>query len=88
VAGLGKTVDLGAPRTRAERPNEVSLKGEDSRMGKPILRNHSQDIQPDASRARQSNAPDADGRRADMEMARVLGTTPFRMALDPTGAGR
>ena len=31
--------------------------------------------------------PTADRRPADVEMARVLGTTPFHMALDPSGAG-
>ncbi|MDN4984098.1 AraC family transcriptional regulator [Bradyrhizobium sp. WYCCWR 13022] len=33
------------------------------------------------------DAPASDRRHADVEMARVLGTTPFRMALDTTGAG-
>src|ERR1700704_726046 len=55
-------------------------------MSKPILRNPSEDP-PAASETRQSNAPIADGRTADAEMARVLGTAPFRMALDPSGAG-
>ncbi|WP_456627197.1 helix-turn-helix transcriptional regulator [Bradyrhizobium sp. URHC0002] len=36
---------------------------------------------------REEHLPDADRRSADVEMARVLGTTPFRMALDPSGAG-
>jgi AraC family transcriptional regulator len=31
--------------------------------------------------------PVSDRRAADAEMARVLGTAPFRMALDPSGAG-
>jgi AraC family transcriptional regulator len=35
----------------------------------------------------EEHLPDADRRSADVEMARVLGTTPFRMALDPSGAG-
>lgn len=34
-----------------------------------------------------SNLPITDGRAADAEMARVLGTTPFRMVLDSSGAG-
>src|SRR5712675_1117084 len=55
-------------------------------MSKPILRNPSEDP-PAASEARQSNSPIADGRPADVEMARVLGTTPFHMALDSSGAG-
>jgi len=33
------------------------------------------------------DSPASDRRHADVEMARVLGTTPFRMALDGTGAG-
>jgi AraC family transcriptional regulator len=55
-------------------------------MSDPILRHPSEDP-PAASEARQSNLPIADGRPADVEMARVLGTTPFHMALDPSGAG-
>jgi len=47
------------------------------------LSNH----QPGTSEARQSNVPITDGRPADVEMARVLGTTPFHMALDSSGAG-
>ncbi len=56
-------------------------------MGKPILRNSSQEDSSAAPEARQSNLPIADGRPADVEMARVLGTTPFHMALDPSGGG-
>src|SRR5215469_11959322 len=37
--------------------------------------------------ARQKDLPVGDRRAADAEMARVLGTTPFRMALDSSGAG-
>jgi AraC family transcriptional regulator len=55
-------------------------------MSKPTLRDPSEDP-PAASEARQSNSPIADGRPADVEMARVLGTTPSQMALDPSGAG-
>src|SRR5213080_3068614 len=55
-------------------------------MSKPILRNPSEDPLA-ASEARQSNSPIADGRPADVEMARVLKTAPLRMASDPsTGA--
>jgi len=56
-------------------------------MSKPILRNSSQEDSSAAPEARQSNLPIADGRPADVEMARVLGTTPFHMALDPSGGG-
>jgi AraC family transcriptional regulator len=55
-------------------------------MSKPILRDPSNNL-PAASEARQSNVPIADGRAADAEMARVLGTEPFRIALDASGAG-
>ena len=55
-------------------------------MSKPILREPSDDL-PAASEARRSDLPSADGRLADAEMARVLGTTPFHMALDSSGAG-
>ena len=40
-----------------------------------------------ASAARQSDSSPASRRPADVEMARVLGTTPFRMVLDSSGAG-
>jgi AraC family transcriptional regulator len=40
-----------------------------------------------ASEAHPNNEPDAHRRSADREMARVLGTEPFRMALDASGAG-
>ena len=55
-------------------------------MNKPILRDPLQEDMPAAPGARQSDLPIADG-RPDAEMARVLGTTPFHMALDPTGGG-
>ena len=55
-------------------------------MSKPNSRDVSKNL-PAASEARQSNVPIADGRPADAEMARVLGTTPFHMALDSSGAG-
>ena len=55
-------------------------------MSKPNSRDVPKNL-PAASEARQSNVPTADGRPADVEMARVLGTTPFHMALDPSGAG-
>jgi AraC family transcriptional regulator len=56
-------------------------------MNKPILRKASPEDPRAASEARQSHSPIADGRPADAEMARVLGTTPSHMALDPSGAG-
>jgi AraC family transcriptional regulator len=55
-------------------------------MNKPILRDPLQEDMPAAPGARQSDLPVADG-RPDAEMARVLGTTPFHMALDQSGAG-
>jgi AraC family transcriptional regulator len=55
-------------------------------MGKPTLRGRSKNL-PAASEARPDDQPIADGRPADVEMARVLGTTPFNMALDSSGAG-
>ncbi|MDY0884961.1 helix-turn-helix transcriptional regulator [Dongia soli] len=56
-------------------------------MNKPIPRDPLQDHPPAISEARQNGVSVADGRRADAEMARVLGTTPFHMALDASGAG-
>ncbi|MCA6109771.1 helix-turn-helix domain-containing protein [Bradyrhizobium cenepequi] len=56
-------------------------------MNKPILRDPLQEDPPGAAEARQNNAPIADGRPADVEMARVLRTEPSRMALDHSGAG-
>lgn len=55
-------------------------------MTKPILRDSSNNT-PAASGEGQSNVAPADGRPADAEMARVLGTTPSHMALDSSGAG-
>jgi AraC family transcriptional regulator len=40
-----------------------------------------------APKARENHLPATDRRAADAEMARVLGTEPSRMALDPSGAG-
>jgi AraC family transcriptional regulator len=56
-------------------------------MNKPILRDASPEEPRAASEARQGNSRIADGRPADAEMARVLGTTPFHMALDSSGSG-
>jgi len=51
---------------------------------KPILRDLSQENQPDASEAHQHDLPNAERRPADAEMARVLHTKPLRMASDPS----
>src|SRR5262249_2425948 len=64
-----------------------SSRGEHRYMSNRTLRDPFQEESLDTSEARQSYVPIADGRRADAEMARVLGTTPFRMALDHSGAG-
>ena len=53
----------------------------------PILHDLSQENHPNASEAHQRDLPGPEGRPADVEMARVLGTTPFHMALDSSGAG-
>jgi AraC family transcriptional regulator len=42
---------------------------------------------PITSGSRKNDLPGSDMRPADREMARVLGTTPFRMVLDACGAG-
>ncbi len=55
-------------------------------MSKRILRDPLENP-PNAPEARQSDLPAADRRHAGVEMARVLGTVPFRMALDSSGAG-
>ncbi|WP_456621094.1 MULTISPECIES: helix-turn-helix transcriptional regulator [unclassified Bradyrhizobium] len=55
-------------------------------MSKPILR-QSPEEPPIAPETRHDVRGGDDRRRADVEMARVLGTTPFRMALDASGAG-
>jgi AraC family transcriptional regulator len=55
-------------------------------MTKPNKRDQLQEYPSTASEARQSDEPVAEG-RPDVEMARVLGTEPFRMALDSSGAG-
>jgi AraC family transcriptional regulator len=52
---------------------------------KPISHDPSEDL-PVASERRRGHLPIADGRPPDEEMARVLGTAPLRMALDPSGA--
>jgi AraC family transcriptional regulator len=49
----------------------------------PILRTPSEDL-PVASEPRRGHLPSADRRPSDVEMARVLGTAPLRMASDPS----
>ncbi|OAF12886.1 transcriptional regulator [Bradyrhizobium centrolobii] len=53
-------------------------------MSKPNLRDSSEHL---SAVSETNDLPADDRRRADVEMARVLGTAPFRMALDPSGAG-
>jgi AraC family transcriptional regulator len=54
-------------------------------MNKPVVRDYSREDPPAASEAREGTAPDTDRRLAGLEMARVLKTTPLRMASDPSG---
>ena len=54
-------------------------------MNKPILRNLSQEKEPDTSEPGRRDATSADRRAADVEMARVLKTEPLRIASDPSG---
>ena len=56
-------------------------------MSKPVLRGSSHEDPLAAPESREDHPPAGDRRQADAEMARVLGTEPFRMALDPSGAG-
>ena len=56
-------------------------------MSKPILRDSPHELSPGPSEMHRRDVPTADRRHADEEMARVLGTTPFHMALDSSGAG-
>ena len=56
-------------------------------MTNPVLHNLSQEEPAAASDPRQAAPPVADRRLADAEMARVLGTEPFRVALDSSGGG-
>ncbi|UGY16387.1 helix-turn-helix transcriptional regulator [Bradyrhizobium septentrionale] len=55
-------------------------------MSKPIKHDAPEHSQA-APEARQTDVPGNEHRTADAEMARVLGTTPFHMALDSSGAG-
>jgi AraC family transcriptional regulator len=55
-------------------------------MSKRILRAPLENLL-DTPGVRQNDSPVGDRRYADEEMARVLGTTPFRVAFDSSGAG-
>src|SRR5262249_19789858 len=64
------------------RPN-----GEDRPMSiKPILRDRSQNNQPDISEAQQRGLPIGERPHADAEMTRVLKMAPLRMASDPSNS--
>src|SRR5882762_8795737 len=56
-------------------------------MTKPLSHDLSREEPAADSEARQIAPPSADRRLADAEMARVLGTEPFRVALDSSGGG-
>jgi AraC family transcriptional regulator len=56
-------------------------------MSKPVLRGPPQENLSTDPELSQSTPPTTDQRPADAEMTRVLGTTPFRMALDSSGGG-
>jgi AraC family transcriptional regulator len=56
-------------------------------MTKPPSRDRSREEPVTGSDAHQIAPPSVDRRLADTEMARVLGTEPFRMALDSSGGG-
>jgi AraC family transcriptional regulator len=54
-------------------------------MTKPVVHDTSAEDPKAASEPHEGTAPDADRRLAGQEMARVLKTTPVRMASDPSG---
>jgi AraC family transcriptional regulator len=56
-------------------------------MSEPIPHDSVHENPPTASEPSQGQSPVSGRRHADAEMARVLNTTPFRMALDSSGAG-
>src|SRR5258705_7283336 len=56
-------------------------------MTKPLSHDLSREEPAADSEARQIAPPSVDRRLADAEMARVLGTEPFRLALDSSGGG-
>jgi AraC family transcriptional regulator len=56
-------------------------------MSEPISHDSAHENSPTASEPSQGQSPVSGRRAADAEMARILNTTPFRMALDSSGAG-
>ena len=56
-------------------------------MSKPNLRDLPETPEPAAREISRDDLPAGDRRLAEAEMERVLGTAPFRMALDSAGAG-
>ncbi|MET4740736.1 hypothetical protein ABIF73_004875 [Bradyrhizobium japonicum] len=56
-------------------------------MSKPISHNSARENPPAASEPSQGQSSTTGRRAADAEMARVLHTEPFRVALDSSGAG-
>jgi AraC family transcriptional regulator len=64
----------------------MSLQTRAHLMSKPVPHDPLRKPPSAATEAPQNTVPAAEG-RPDAEMARVLGTTPFRMALDSSGAG-
>jgi AraC family transcriptional regulator len=56
-------------------------------MNKSALCKASPEVSSVVPESRRDHPPTPDGRPADAEMARVLGTTPFHMALDSSGGG-
>jgi AraC family transcriptional regulator len=56
-------------------------------MNKSALCKASPEVSSAVPESRRDHPPTPDGRPADAEMARVLGTTPFHMALDSSGGG-
>ena len=56
-------------------------------MSKPISHNSARENPPAASEPSQGQSSSTGRRAADAEMARVLHTEPFRVALDSSGAG-
>jgi AraC family transcriptional regulator len=61
--------------------------GEDRSMShQPILRDLSQQKQPETSNTQQHDLPIGERRPANVEMARVLHTKPLRIALDASGS--
>jgi AraC-like DNA-binding protein len=64
----------------------MAPQGEHKSMSKQTFRDPSETLSA-ASETQPDSEPNAHRRAADVEMARVLGTAPFRVALDSSGAG-